>query len=110
MAKKGWFGLSEEERKIEYKRRLGRDRDNLRHLAHALLATEFLSEDKEAEVYARLVNTSIQAYMHANTSERPYEESNLIYRLALAQMKLKREIRKEMEEDELDEGLGEGDY
>jgi hypothetical protein len=106
MAKKGWFGLSEEEREIDRKRLLTLHRDHLRYLAQTLMSLGVLSEDREAEVYSRLVEHALHAHMYLNKGDRPYEEVWLMNELAWARMKLKREIREEMEEDELDERLG----
>ena len=110
MAKLRRFGLSKEEREIDRQRRLTLHRTHLLHLAYALISREFLNEDKEAEVYSRLVEHALHAHMCLNKDDRPYEEVRLMNELAWARMKLKREIREEMEKDELDEGLGETDY
>ena len=111
MFTKGFFPASDEEREVDRKRRLTLHRTHLLHLAHALMSVEFLTEDKEAEVYSRLVEHALHAHMYLNKSDRPYEDVWLMNELAWARMKLKREIREELTlEDELNEGLGEGDY
>ena len=99
MAKKGWFGLSKEEQEIDRQRRLTHSRSCLRDLAHTLQDIEVLGEDMEAQVYSLLVEHTLRAYMYLNKVDRPYEETRLMSDLAWRRMKIKREIREEMEED-----------
>ena len=96
--------MSKEEREVDRKRRLTLHRTHLLHLAHALMSIEFLTEDKEAEVYSRLVEHALHAHMYLNKGDRPYEDVWLMNELAWARMKLKREIREDMAlEDELND-------
>ena len=84
-----------EEREEKNQRMLAARLEQLRTCAETLLAIDQLDGDREAEVLARLVENSLDAYMRLRRVNRPEEEHWVMSHLAWERRRLLREHQEE---------------
>ena len=87
--------MNADERDEKNQRMLASRLKQLRNCAETLLAVDELDGDKEAEVLAQLVETSLDAYMRLTKVNRPEEEHWVMSHLAWERRRLILEQQKE---------------
>ena len=97
MAKTSYFAMSEEERAVMNREKLELRRIKLERCAYELLKSRTKTEDEEAELLADIVAAALDAYMRLSKVNRPEMEYSTMTHLAFQRLKIRRQIREELE-------------
>jgi hypothetical protein len=95
MLTKNWFTMSEEERGAANRRVLTMRLRQLQECTDLIAQIDEFDGDEHAEVLARLVENSLDAYMRLNKVNRPEEEYWVMSHLAWERRRRLLELREE---------------